>query len=74
MSINIFIIWLVRVYWWGGAKALTSGVGDETVIRHVEGERVIGSRAFAETLKAWPASAKTLAIRIMAENHARFAG
>ena len=32
------------------AQALMSGVGDETVIRHVEGERVIGSRAFAETL------------------------
>lgn len=33
------------------AAALMSGVGDETVMRHVEGERVIGSMAFAETLK-----------------------
>jgi len=33
------------------AASLMSGVGDEAVIRHVEGERVIGSRAFSETLK-----------------------
>lgn len=33
------------------AQALMSGEGDEAVLRHVEGERVIGSRAFAETLK-----------------------
>jgi hypothetical protein len=33
------------------AAALMSGGEDEAVIRHVEGERVIGSRAFADTLK-----------------------
>ena len=33
------------------AQALISGESDEAVIRQVEGERVIGSRAFAETLK-----------------------
>ena len=33
------------------AAALMAGGEDEAVIRHVEGERVIGSRAFADTLK-----------------------
>ena len=33
------------------AEALLSGCEDEAVIRHVDGERVIGSRVFAETLK-----------------------
>ena len=31
--------------------ALMSGVEDEAAIRHVDGERVIGSKAFAETLQ-----------------------
>ena len=33
------------------AQALLSGESDEAVIRQAEGERFIGSRAFAETLK-----------------------